>query len=224
MLDHLAKHGRWVIWGPGRHGVAASLFAYIRVPEEDLIVELYADMEQLGPNHDAARLGGHAALVERLGDAAAAHVLPLRPRGDRDRARPASGPRPRRPASRVPAGSTRSLRGARLALRGAGALPRAPRGGARARAGDDPRPALEPGRDQFRWNLVTMLSARNEKLASSSDPTERPAPRLGGAHAGAGASGDLIDPRARRRRSARRSSSSATPARATRRSSRSSSR
>jgi len=51
MLDHLAKHGRWVIWGPGRHGVAASLFAYIRVPEEDLIVELYADMEQLGPNH-----------------------------------------------------------------------------------------------------------------------------------------------------------------------------
>jgi len=51
MLDHVAKHGRWVVWGPGRHGVAASLFAYIRVPEEDLIVELYADMEQLGPNH-----------------------------------------------------------------------------------------------------------------------------------------------------------------------------
>jgi catechol 2,3-dioxygenase-like lactoylglutathione lyase family enzyme len=51
MLDHLAKHGRWVIWGPGRHGVAASLFAYIRVPEEDLIVELYADMEQLAPDH-----------------------------------------------------------------------------------------------------------------------------------------------------------------------------
>ena len=51
MLDHLAKHGRWVIWGPGRHGVAASLFAYIRIPEEDLIVELYADMEQLAPDH-----------------------------------------------------------------------------------------------------------------------------------------------------------------------------
>lgn len=51
MLDHLAKHGRWVIWGPGRHGVAASLFAYIRIPEEDLIVELYADMEQLAPGH-----------------------------------------------------------------------------------------------------------------------------------------------------------------------------
>ena len=50
-LDNLAKHGRWVIWGPGRHGVAASLFAYIRIPEEELIVELYADMEQLGPDH-----------------------------------------------------------------------------------------------------------------------------------------------------------------------------
>ena len=47
LLDHLAKHGRWVIWGPGRHGVAASIFAYIRIPEEDLIVELYCDMEQL---------------------------------------------------------------------------------------------------------------------------------------------------------------------------------
>ena len=52
MLDHLAKHGRWVVWGPGRHGVAASLFAYIRVPEEELIVELYADMEQLRPGHE----------------------------------------------------------------------------------------------------------------------------------------------------------------------------
>jgi catechol-2,3-dioxygenase len=52
MLDHLAKHGRWVVWGPGRHGVAASLFAYVRVPEEDLIVELYADMEQLRPGHE----------------------------------------------------------------------------------------------------------------------------------------------------------------------------
>ncbi|MEO8347515.1 MAG: VOC family protein [Acidobacteriota bacterium] len=52
LLDHLAKHGRWVIWGPGRHGVAASLFAYIRIPEEDLIVELYCDMEQLRPDHE----------------------------------------------------------------------------------------------------------------------------------------------------------------------------
>jgi catechol-2,3-dioxygenase len=52
MLDHLAKHERWVVWGPGRHGVAASLFAYVRVPEEELIVELYADMEQLRRGHE----------------------------------------------------------------------------------------------------------------------------------------------------------------------------
>ncbi len=51
-LDHLAKAGRWVVWGPGRHGVAASLFAYVRIPEEELIVELYADMEQLPPGHE----------------------------------------------------------------------------------------------------------------------------------------------------------------------------
>jgi catechol-2,3-dioxygenase len=50
-LDHLAQHGRWVVWGPGRHGVAASLFAYIRIPEEELIVELYSDLEQLRPGH-----------------------------------------------------------------------------------------------------------------------------------------------------------------------------
>jgi catechol-2,3-dioxygenase len=54
-LDHLAQHGRWVVWGPGRHGVAASLFAYIRIPEEELIVELYADMEQLRPHHKPRR-------------------------------------------------------------------------------------------------------------------------------------------------------------------------
>jgi catechol-2,3-dioxygenase len=50
-LDHLAQHGRSCVWGPGRHGVAASLFAYVRVPEEELIVELYSDMEQLAPDH-----------------------------------------------------------------------------------------------------------------------------------------------------------------------------
>jgi catechol-2,3-dioxygenase len=52
VLDHLAQHGRWVVWGPGRHGVAASLFAYVRIPEEELIVELYAEMEQLAPGHE----------------------------------------------------------------------------------------------------------------------------------------------------------------------------
>ena len=54
-LDHLARRGRWCVWGPGRHGVAASLFAYIRVPDEELIVELYADMEQLARDHEPRR-------------------------------------------------------------------------------------------------------------------------------------------------------------------------
>lgn len=50
-LDHLGQHGRWVSWGPGRHAMAQNLFSYIRMPEEDLFVELYADMEVLGPDH-----------------------------------------------------------------------------------------------------------------------------------------------------------------------------
>jgi hypothetical protein len=33
-------------------------------------------------------------------------------------------------------------------------------------------PRAEPGVDQFRWNLVTMREARNEKLASLRDPTD----------------------------------------------------
>lgn len=50
-LDHLGQHGRWVTWGPGRHAMAQNLFAYVRMPEEDLIVELFADMERLTPDH-----------------------------------------------------------------------------------------------------------------------------------------------------------------------------
>ncbi len=50
-LDHLAQHGRWLSWGPVRHGVGRNLSAYVRVPEEECLVELYADMEQLEPDH-----------------------------------------------------------------------------------------------------------------------------------------------------------------------------
>lgn len=50
-LDHLAQHGRWVTWGPGRHAMAQNLFAYVRMPEEDLFVELYSDMEVLHSDH-----------------------------------------------------------------------------------------------------------------------------------------------------------------------------
>jgi catechol 2,3-dioxygenase-like lactoylglutathione lyase family enzyme len=50
-LDHLGQHGRWVTWGPGRHAMAQNLFAYIRMPEEELFVELFCDMEQLDGDH-----------------------------------------------------------------------------------------------------------------------------------------------------------------------------
>jgi catechol 2,3-dioxygenase-like lactoylglutathione lyase family enzyme len=50
-LDHLAQHGRWLAWGPVRHALGQNLAAYVRIPEEECLVELYSDMEQLGPEH-----------------------------------------------------------------------------------------------------------------------------------------------------------------------------
>ncbi len=51
-LDHLAQHGRWLSWGPLRHGLGRNLAAYVRIPEEECMVELYSDMEQLEPDHE----------------------------------------------------------------------------------------------------------------------------------------------------------------------------
>jgi catechol 2,3-dioxygenase-like lactoylglutathione lyase family enzyme len=51
-LDHLAQHRRPLVWGPGRHGMARNLFSYWRMPEEDLFVELFADLEQLKEDHE----------------------------------------------------------------------------------------------------------------------------------------------------------------------------
>ncbi len=50
-LDHLAQHGRWLAWGPLRHGLGRNLSAYARIPEEECFVELFSDMEQLEPDH-----------------------------------------------------------------------------------------------------------------------------------------------------------------------------
>lgn len=50
-LDHLAQHGRWLAWGPVRHGLGRNLSAYVRIPEEECFVELFSDMEQLEPDH-----------------------------------------------------------------------------------------------------------------------------------------------------------------------------
>jgi catechol-2,3-dioxygenase len=51
LLDHLARHGRWVSWGPTRHGIAGNIAAYVRITEEPCHVELYCDMERLADDH-----------------------------------------------------------------------------------------------------------------------------------------------------------------------------
>jgi catechol-2,3-dioxygenase len=51
-LDHLAQHGRWLAWGPVRHALGQNLAAYVRIPEEECLVELYSDMEQLTADHE----------------------------------------------------------------------------------------------------------------------------------------------------------------------------
>ena len=52
LLDHLARHGRWLGWGPARHGVGGNIASYVRVVEENCFVELYCDMEQLQADHE----------------------------------------------------------------------------------------------------------------------------------------------------------------------------
>jgi catechol 2,3-dioxygenase-like lactoylglutathione lyase family enzyme len=51
-FDHLAQHGRWLGWGPVRHGIAQNICGYVRITEEPMFVELYCDMEQLEPEHE----------------------------------------------------------------------------------------------------------------------------------------------------------------------------
>lgn len=51
-LDHLAKSQRHLVWGPGRHGMARNLFSYFRMMEEELFIELFADLEQLREDHE----------------------------------------------------------------------------------------------------------------------------------------------------------------------------
>jgi catechol 2,3-dioxygenase-like lactoylglutathione lyase family enzyme len=50
-LDHLGRHGRWLGWGPTRHGVGGNIASYVRIVEEACFVELYCDMEQLQADH-----------------------------------------------------------------------------------------------------------------------------------------------------------------------------
>lgn len=52
LFDNLAQHGRWLAWGPVRHGIAQNICGYCRIPEDNLHVECYVDMEQLEPDHE----------------------------------------------------------------------------------------------------------------------------------------------------------------------------
>ena len=52
LFDNLAQHGRWLAWGPVRHGIAQNICGYVRIPEDHLHVECYVDMEQLEPEHE----------------------------------------------------------------------------------------------------------------------------------------------------------------------------
>ena len=36
-LDHLGRHGRWLGWGPTRHGVGGNIASYVRIVEEALL-------------------------------------------------------------------------------------------------------------------------------------------------------------------------------------------
>lgn len=52
LFDNLAQHGRWLSWGPVRHGIAQNICGYVRITEEPLHVECYVDMEVLEPEHE----------------------------------------------------------------------------------------------------------------------------------------------------------------------------
>jgi catechol 2,3-dioxygenase-like lactoylglutathione lyase family enzyme len=51
-LDHLGRHGRWLGWGPVRHGVGGNIASYVRIVEEPCFVELYCDMERVEADHE----------------------------------------------------------------------------------------------------------------------------------------------------------------------------
>ncbi|MEL6270318.1 MAG: VOC family protein [Chloroflexota bacterium] len=52
VLDHIAKHGRFITWGPLRHGMAQNLATYWRMWEEEHFIEIYCDMQVLDADHE----------------------------------------------------------------------------------------------------------------------------------------------------------------------------
>lgn len=51
-LDHIARYGRHVTWGPVRHGMAQNLASYWRMWEEEHFIEFYCDMQVLDTDHE----------------------------------------------------------------------------------------------------------------------------------------------------------------------------
>ena len=82
-FDHLAQHGRWLGWGPVRHGLGQNLCGYVRIPEEELLRRALLRHGAARARPRAARVAGRPPLVQHLGAAAAPLVLPLRRGGRR---------------------------------------------------------------------------------------------------------------------------------------------
>ena len=86
-LDHLGRHGRWLGWGPARHGVGGNIASYVRIVEEECFVELYCDMEQLQPDHQPRRWPDDRFSSNTWGPLPPRSYFRFDARGDRIRAR-----------------------------------------------------------------------------------------------------------------------------------------
>ena len=128
-LDHLAQHGRNVVWGPGRHSMAQNLFAYWRMTEEEHFIELFCDLEQLDADHEPRQFPDDPHASNAWG------VLPPRSYFRFDAGRRAQRARAARGAARLNA-----RRRPRAAARRAGRRAARARGG-RARPGPRARRA-----------------------------------------------------------------------------------
>ena len=57
-LDHLGRHGRWLGWGPARHGVGGNIASYVRIVEEAVLRRAVLRHGAAAGRARAARLDG----------------------------------------------------------------------------------------------------------------------------------------------------------------------
>ena len=100
-FDHLAQHGRWLAWGPVRHGIGQNICGYVRIPEEECLVELYSDMEQLDADHEPREWPDDRHSSNTWGPLPPRSYFRFDAGGDRVRAREPRdpGPSPRTPGA-----------------------------------------------------------------------------------------------------------------------------